>query len=149
LGVSIPNCFAYSAFSRCQPPNFRTSAPTIRPIGSPARNRSRTSKQMCQPVAPHEMKRRAMLCHSVRRVPPDSVEESRESFQRLALVDHVTLLIPWHEPDLACGSGDRDCQISKIFYLLVILSSPRFHSESMIIGAVLFPNLAVASLCIG
>src|SRR6202171_3453979 len=44
------------------------SAPTMRPIGSPARSRSRTSKQMCQPAAPHEMKRRSLLCHSVRRV---------------------------------------------------------------------------------
>src|SRR5215467_8976480 len=69
-GVSTPNCFAYSVFNRCQPPNFMASAPTMNPIGSPARSRSRTSKQMCQPAAPHEMKRRSMLCHSVRRVPP-------------------------------------------------------------------------------
>ena len=38
--------------------------------GVPLRRRSRTSKQMCHPAAPIEMKRRSMLCHSVRRVPP-------------------------------------------------------------------------------
>jgi len=27
LGVSIPNCLAYSAFNRCQPPNFMASGP--------------------------------------------------------------------------------------------------------------------------
>ncbi|MGA8762651.1 MAG: hypothetical protein WB562_07280 [Candidatus Sulfotelmatobacter sp.] len=32
----MPNCFAYSAFSRCQPLNFMISASTMRPIGSPA-----------------------------------------------------------------------------------------------------------------
>src|SRR5256886_9395799 len=31
-GVSTPNCFAYSAFNRCQP-NFMASAPTMRPMG--------------------------------------------------------------------------------------------------------------------
>ena len=30
--VSTPNCFAYSAFSRCQPPNFIASPPTMRPM---------------------------------------------------------------------------------------------------------------------
>src|SRR5580704_5851392 len=74
-GASTPNCFAYSVFNRCQP-NFMASAPAIRPSGSPARSRSRTSKQMCQPAAPHEMKRRSMLCQSVRRVPPPSVSSS-------------------------------------------------------------------------
>src|SRR5437588_503405 len=33
--VSTPNCFAYSAFSRCQPPNFIASPPTMRPMGIP------------------------------------------------------------------------------------------------------------------
>src|SRR2546430_4734578 len=37
LGVSTPNCVAYSAFSRCQPPNFMTSGPTMRPMGVPLR----------------------------------------------------------------------------------------------------------------
>ena len=32
-GVSTPNCFAYSAFNRCQPPNYMASAPTMRPMG--------------------------------------------------------------------------------------------------------------------
>src|SRR5438552_3123608 len=31
---------------------------------------------MCQPAAPHEMKRRSMLCHSVRRVPPPEASSS-------------------------------------------------------------------------
>ncbi len=31
---------------------------------------------MCQPAAPHEMKRRSMLCQSVRRVPPPSGSSS-------------------------------------------------------------------------
>src|SRR5438270_5626701 len=41
----------------------------MRPVGSPASSRSETSEQMCHPAAPIEMKRRSMLCHSVRRVP--------------------------------------------------------------------------------
>src|SRR5437870_919768 len=32
-GVSTPNCFAYSAFNRCQPPTFMASGPTMRPMG--------------------------------------------------------------------------------------------------------------------
>src|SRR5262245_12053032 len=75
-GVPTPNCFAYSTVNRCQPPNFMASAPTMRPIGSPASSRSRTSKQMCQPAAPHEMKPRSMLCHRVRRVPPPKASSS-------------------------------------------------------------------------
>jgi|SRR6201987_457453 hypothetical protein len=35
LGVSTPNCLAYSACSRCQPPNFIASGPTMRPMGVP------------------------------------------------------------------------------------------------------------------
>src|ERR1700730_6533552 len=31
---------------------------------------------MCQPAAPHEMKRRSMLCQSVRRVPPPEASSS-------------------------------------------------------------------------
>src|SRR2546425_1205752 len=50
--------------------------PTMRPIGSPARSRSRTSKQMCHPAAPIEIKRRPMLVHSVRRVPPPKASSS-------------------------------------------------------------------------
>src|SRR6266849_4102572 len=72
----MPNCLAYSAFSRCQPSNFIASPPTMGPMGVPLRRRSRTSKQMCQPAAPHEMKRRSMLCHSVRRVPPPKASSS-------------------------------------------------------------------------
>jgi len=34
LGALIPNCWAYSALSRCQP-NFIASLPTMRPIGVP------------------------------------------------------------------------------------------------------------------
>ncbi len=69
LGDSIPNCLAYSAFNRCQP-NFIASPPTMRPMGFPLRRRSSTSKHMCHPAAPMAMKRRPMLVHSVRRVPP-------------------------------------------------------------------------------
>src|SRR6266851_3446467 len=75
LGVSIPNCWAYSELSRGQS-NFMASAPTMRPMGVPMRRRSRTSKQMCHPAAPMEMKRRSMLCHSVRRVPPRKASSS-------------------------------------------------------------------------
>src|SRR5262249_50479000 len=32
-GISRPNCLAYSAFNRCQPSNFMTSGPTMRPMG--------------------------------------------------------------------------------------------------------------------
>lgn len=32
-GGSTPNCFAYSAFNRCQPPNFMASVPAMRPMG--------------------------------------------------------------------------------------------------------------------
>src|SRR4029079_9012561 len=35
LGNSTPNSWAYSAFSRCQPSNFITSMPAMRPRGSP------------------------------------------------------------------------------------------------------------------
>src|SRR6185312_13735720 len=34
---SIPNCLAYSAFSRCQPPNFMASTPAMRPMEVPLR----------------------------------------------------------------------------------------------------------------
>src|ERR1051325_7778204 len=75
-GVSTPNCCAYSAFNRCQPPNFIASMPTMRPMGVPPRRWSRTSKQMCHPAAPIEMKPRSMLVHSVRRVPPPEASSS-------------------------------------------------------------------------
>src|SRR5216684_2173508 len=75
LGVSIPNCWAYSELSRGQS-NFMASALTMRPMGVPMRRRSRTSKQMCHPAAPMEMKPRSMLCHSVRRVPPPKASSS-------------------------------------------------------------------------
>src|SRR5216684_1278209 len=52
------------------------SGPAMRPTGSPARSRSRTSKQMCHPAAPIAIKRRPMLVHSVRRVPPPKVSSS-------------------------------------------------------------------------
>src|SRR5205085_9994961 len=77
LGASTPNCFEYSAARRCQPSNFIASMPTIRPIGAPARNRSITSKQTCQPAAPHAMKPLLMLWRSVRRVPLPSGSSSQ------------------------------------------------------------------------
>src|SRR3990172_6900397 len=55
----------------------------MRPIGVPLRRRSRTSKQTCHPAAPIEMKRRSMLVHSVRRVPPPKASSShRGEFHR-------------------------------------------------------------------
>src|SRR5262245_49958197 len=48
----------------------------MRPMGLPPRRRFRTSKQMCHPAAPIEMKRRSMLCHSVMRVPPPKASSS-------------------------------------------------------------------------
>src|ERR1039458_8138143 len=36
LGVSTPSCFAYSAFNRCQPPNFIASPPSDAADGSSA-----------------------------------------------------------------------------------------------------------------
>src|SRR5438094_8206667 len=48
----------------------------MRPMGVPLRRRSRTSKQMCHPAAPIAMKRRSMLVHSVRRVPPPKASSS-------------------------------------------------------------------------
>src|SRR5258705_3905898 len=71
----MPNCLAYSELSRAQS-NFMDRAPTMRPMGVPMRRRSRTSKQMCHPAAPMEMKPRSMLCHSVRRVPPPKASSS-------------------------------------------------------------------------
>src|SRR5579863_6856794 len=76
LDVSTPNCLAYSATSRCQS-YCMASGPAMRPIGVPLKSRSRTSKEMCQPAAPHEMKRRSMLDHSVRRVPPPNGSSSQ------------------------------------------------------------------------
>src|SRR5215471_4899622 len=75
-GVSTPNCFAYSLFNRCQPPNFIASPPAMRPMGVPLRRRSRTSKAMCHPAAPIETNRRSMLVHSVSRVPPPKASSS-------------------------------------------------------------------------
>jgi len=81
VGVSIRNCLAYSELSRGQP-HFIALPATMRPMGVPLRRRSRTSKQMCHPAAPIEMKRRSMLCQSVSRVPPPPSDSSsqRKSF---------------------------------------------------------------------
>src|ERR1700722_1104576 len=72
LGVSVRNCWAYSAFSRCQP-DFMASPRTM---GALLRSRSSTSKEMCHPAAPHEMNRRSMLCHRVKRVPSPKASSS-------------------------------------------------------------------------
>src|SRR6516225_7364564 len=119
-GVSTPNCFACSAFNRCQPPNFMASAPTMRPTGSPARSRSRTSKQMCQPAAPHEMKRRSMLCHSVRRVPPPKASSSH----RISLYSS-TLGASARVTVISCGAG-VPTQVS----FTVVRAVPRLPSTS-------------------
>ena len=44
--------------------------------GSSAEKPIQNIEAMCQPAAPHEMKRRSMLCHSVRRVPPPKASSS-------------------------------------------------------------------------
>src|SRR5436309_15016156 len=97
-GVSTPNCFAYSAFNRCQPPNFIAPGPTMRPMGRPARSRSSTSKQMCQPAAPIDMNPRSMLCESVSRVPPPSGGSSspRMSCPPPAEFEHLGRVGPLH-----------------------------------------------------
>lgn len=48
------NCFAYSSFNRCQPSNFMASGPAMRAIGFPPSSRSRTSRLICHPAAPHD-----------------------------------------------------------------------------------------------
>ncbi len=56
------------------------SGPTMRPIGSPASSRSSTSKQMCQPAAPHETKRA---------VDVDPEREARAAARRLELPPEI------------------------------------------------------------
>ena len=74
LGVSVPNCLAYSPTDRSQPFNFMALTAAMAPIGLPASNRSRTSKQICQPAAPHEMTRRSIPCQSVKRAAAHGLE---------------------------------------------------------------------------
>ena len=62
------------------------SGPTMRPMGVPLRRRFRTSKQMCHPAAPMEMKRRPMLVQSVRRVPPPKASSSHRVSKLAPLV---------------------------------------------------------------
>src|SRR5712692_6894450 len=121
----MPNCLAYSAFSRCQP-NFIASGPTMRPIGSPAMSRSRTSKQMCHPAAPIEMKRRSMLVHSVRRVPPPKASSSHRISKppqlyssALGASARVTLV------SVACGVG-----APTVVSFTVVPTVPRLASAS-------------------
>jgi hypothetical protein len=74
---STPNCLAYSAFNQPLPAaELHRVATSMRPMRVPLRRRSRTPKQMCQPAVPQEMKRRSMLCDSVRRVPPSNPSRS-------------------------------------------------------------------------
>ena len=95
-GVSTPNCFACSAFNRCQPPNFMASAPTMRPTGSPARSRSRTSKQMCQPAAPHEIKRRSVVPEREARAAAERLELPPEVAATPAVLEQPRRLGPLH-----------------------------------------------------
>src|SRR6516165_9008878 len=95
-GVSTPNCFACSAFNRCQPPNFMASAPTMRPTGSPARSRSRTSKQMCQPAAPHEIKRRSVVPEREARAAAGRLELPPEVAATPAVLEQPRRLGPLH-----------------------------------------------------
>ena len=84
MDVSIPNCLAYSAFSRCQPPNFIASPPTMRSMGVPLRRRSRTSKQMCQragtPVKPEDYEGIRLYWA------PKDIHETRERLKSLGYV---------------------------------------------------------------
>src|SRR5437870_7468067 len=99
----------------------------MRPIGVPASRRSRTSKQMCHPAAPIEMKRRSMLCHSVRRVPPPKASSSHRvslysstlgASARVTLVSetcavptHVRFTVPTvpRLPSTSKGAHSRRC----------------------------------------
>src|SRR6202011_438702 len=99
----------------------------MRPMGVPLRRRSRTSKAMCQPAAPHEMKRRSMLCHSVRRVPPPKGSSSQRvslysstlgASARVTLVSsgvgvptHVSFTVPTvpRFPSTSKGAHSRRC----------------------------------------
>src|SRR5437764_717155 len=51
---------------------------------------------MCHPAAPHEMKRRSMLCHSVRRVPPPKASSShRVSLYSSTLGASARVTVVW------------------------------------------------------
>src|SRR5207249_2952062 len=125
-GVSTPNCFAYSAFNRCQPPNFMASAPTMRPMGRPARSRSSTSKQMCQPAAPIDMNPRSMLCQSVSRVPPPPSGSSSQRMSCPPQLNSSTLgasaRFTWVSD--TCGVGTPTVES------FAVPTVPRFRSES-------------------
>src|SRR5215469_4491924 len=66
FGGFTSNCSASSITNLCLPANFMAASSAMRPMGVPLRKRSRTSKAMCQPAAPHAMKRRSMLLHNIR-----------------------------------------------------------------------------------
>src|SRR5580704_9488443 len=61
---------------------------------------------MCHPAAPHEMKRRSMLCHSVRRVPPLKGSSSHRISKRPQLYSSTLgasarATVAWE----TCGAG--------------------------------------------
>src|SRR5258707_558812 len=98
----------------------------MRPIGSPARSRSRTSKQMCHPAAPIAIKRRPMLVHSVRRVPPPKVSSSHRISRSPQLYSsilgasaRVTLV------SVTCGVG-----VPTVVSFTVVPTVPRLPSTS-------------------
>src|SRR5713101_2896848 len=82
---------------------------------------------MCQPAAPHEMKRRSILCHSVRRVPPPKASSSHRvssysstlgASARVTLVSsgvgvptHVSFTVPTvpRLPSVSKGAHSRRC----------------------------------------
>ena len=102
----------------------RTSShrqPTMRPMGVPLRRRSRTSKQMCHPAAPIEMKRRSMLCHSVRRVPP---AEGFEFPPDIAVLKHLGSVGSRH----CCF--DSACGVPTQVRFTVVPAVPRLPSAS-------------------
>ena len=84
----MPSCFAYSALRRGRP-NFIASPATMRPTGSPERNRASTSKRMCHPVAPIDTNRRPILCQSVRaRARPERLELPLHVLNAPAVLEH-------------------------------------------------------------
>src|SRR6266851_2114663 len=101
------------------------SRPAMRPMGWPARSRSSTSKQMCQPAAPIAMNRRSMFAQSVSRVPPPRGSSS----QRMSR--------PPQSYSSAFGASARFTWVSDTYGVgaptvesFAVPTVPRFRSES-------------------
>src|SRR5215467_1848747 len=94
-------------------------------MGVPLSRRSRTSKAMCQPAAPHEMNRRSILLHSVSRVPPGTASSSHRlspysstlgASTRVTLVSigvgfpiHVSFTVPTLSSPASTSKGAHSC----------------------------------------